>query len=89
MVSGEEKYTIHYLKQFKADCLIGHCLWLHDFNCGLKAYKKERWLTLGLREMHRYIPVIAKQAGYTHIGEKVVKTPETKIWCNKIWIRDL
>lgn len=47
---------------------------LHDFNCGLKAYKGEvvhRIEVYG--EMHRYIPVIAKWAGYDKIGEKVVQ----------------
>lgn len=47
---------------------------LHDFNCGLKAYKNEVIKHIDVNgEMHRYIPVLAKQAGFTHIGEKVVK----------------
>lgn len=46
---------------------------LHDFNCGLKAYKTEVVKSIDLHgEMHRYIPVIAKWAGFNHIGEKVV-----------------
>lgn len=46
---------------------------LHDFNCGLKAYKKEVVKNIEVYgEMHRYIPVIAKWAGFTKIGEKVV-----------------
>ena len=46
---------------------------LHDFNCGLKAYKKEVVKAIDVMgEMHRYIPVIAKWAGFTKIGEKVV-----------------
>lgn len=47
---------------------------LHDMNCGLKAYNRR--VTDGIEvygEMHRYIPVIAKWAGFTKIGEKVVK----------------
>lgn len=47
---------------------------LHDFNCGLKAYKKR--VVKGIEvygEMHRYIPVIAKWAGFKNIGEKVVE----------------
>ena len=47
---------------------------LHDFNCGLKAFKKAVVKNIELRgEMHRYIPVLAKNAGFTNIGEKVVK----------------
>ena len=47
---------------------------LHDFNCGLKAYKKVVVKTIDVRgEMHRYIPVLAKNAGFKNIGEKVVK----------------
>ena len=46
---------------------------LHDMNCGLKAYKNEVIKTIEVYgEMHRYIPVIAKWAGFTRIGEKVV-----------------
>ena len=47
---------------------------LHDFNCGLKAYKKSVVKNIEVRgEMHRYIPVLAKSAGFTNITEKVVK----------------
>lgn len=47
---------------------------LHDFNCGLKAYRKEVVKAIDVMgEMHRYIPVIAKWAGFTKIGEKVVQ----------------
>ena len=46
---------------------------LHDFNCGLKAYKNTVVKNIDVRgEMHRYIPVLAKNAGFTKIGEKVV-----------------
>jgi glycosyltransferase involved in cell wall biosynthesis len=46
---------------------------LHDFNCGLKAYKNEVIKSIEvIGEMHRYIPVIAKWAGFKKIGEKVV-----------------
>lgn len=46
---------------------------LHDFNCGLKAYKKDVVKSIEVySEMHRYIPVIAKWAGFSKIGEKVV-----------------
>jgi len=47
---------------------------LHDFNCGLKAYKKEVIKTIEVSgEMHRYIPVLAKSAGFSKIDEKVVQ----------------
>ena len=47
---------------------------LHDFNCGLKAFRKEVIKTIEVRgEMHRYIPVLAKNAGFLKIGEKVVQ----------------
>lgn len=47
---------------------------LHDFNCGLKAYKKDVVKSIEVYgEMHRYIPVLAKWAGFTNIGEKVVE----------------
>ncbi|MCQ2337257.1 MAG: glycosyltransferase family 2 protein [Paludibacteraceae bacterium] len=46
---------------------------LHDFNCGLKAYKKEVVKNIEVYgEMHRYIPFLAKNAGFDKIGEKVV-----------------
>ncbi|MGB8703769.1 MAG: glycosyltransferase family 2 protein [Gillisia sp.] len=47
---------------------------LHDFNCGLKAYKQEVIRNIDVYgEMHRYIPVLAKNAGYYNITEKEVK----------------
>lgn len=46
---------------------------LHDFNCGLKAYRKEVVKNIEVYgEMHRYIPYLAKNAGFSRIGEKVV-----------------
>jgi len=52
---------------------------LHDFNCGLKAYKSIVVKNISVYgEMHRYIPVIAKWAGFTRIGEKVVEHHERK-----------
>ena len=46
---------------------------LHDFNCGLKAYKNKVIKHIDVHgEMHRYIPLLAKNAGFTNIGEKVV-----------------
>lgn len=46
---------------------------LHDFNCGLKAYRKRVIKSIEVYgEMHRYIPILARQAGFRRIGEKVV-----------------
>ncbi len=47
---------------------------LHDFNCGLKAYRRDVVKHIEVYgDMHRYIPILAKNAGYTRIGEKVVQ----------------
>ncbi|HQQ83940.1 MAG TPA: glycosyltransferase family 2 protein, partial [Cyclobacteriaceae bacterium] len=52
---------------------------LHDFNCGLKAYQNVVVKNITVYgEMHRYIPVLAKWAGFTRIGEKVVEHRERK-----------
>lgn len=52
---------------------------LHDFNCGLKSYKNEVIKSVEVYgEMHRYIPFIAKQAGFEKIGEKVVQHRKRK-----------
>ena len=57
---------------------------LHDFNCGLKAYKKDVVKTIEVSgEMHRYIPVLAKNAGFSQIGEKVVKHQARKYGTTK------
>ena len=62
---------------------------LHDFNCGLKAYKNIVVKNIDVNgEMHRYIPVLAKNAGFMAIGEKVVKHQarkygETKFGANR------
>nr|WP_321408735.1 glycosyltransferase family 2 protein [uncultured Carboxylicivirga sp.] len=60
---------------------------LHDFNCGLKAYRKEVIKSIEVYgEMHRYIPLIAKQAGFSKIGEKVVQHQERKYGVSKFGI---
>lgn len=59
-------------------------LHLHDFNCGLKAYKKEVVKNIEVYgEMHRYIPVLAKNAGFRKIGEKVVQHQARKYGTTK------
>lgn len=60
---------------------------LHDFNCGLKAYKQDVVKSIEVYgEMHRYIPVIAKWAGFNKIGEKVVQHQERKFGVTKFGI---
>lgn len=57
---------------------------LHDFNCGLKAYRLDVVKNIEVYgEMHRYIPVIAKWAGFTRIGEKVVQHQARKFGKSK------
>lgn len=57
---------------------------LHDFNCGLKAYRNEVIKSIDVHgEMHRYIPVLAKNAGFIHIKEQVVKHQARKYGSTK------
>lgn len=57
---------------------------LHDFNCGLKAYKVKVVKNIELYgDMHRYIPVLAKRVGYDNIGEKVVEHRARKFGTTK------
>ncbi len=57
---------------------------LHDMNCGLKSYRRQVVKSVEIYgEMHRYIPVIAKQAGFGRIGEKVVQHRERKYGVTK------
>ena len=57
---------------------------LHDFNCGLKAYRKEVIKNIEVYgEMHRYIPSLAKNAGFSKIGEKVVQHQARKYGVTK------
>ena len=62
---------------------------LHDMNCGLKAYKNEVIKSIEVYgEMHRFIPVLAKNAGFTNIGEKVVQHQARKFGVSKFgWER--
>ena len=61
-------------KLFNATARMFSGIKLHDFNCGLKAYKNKVVKNIEVYgEMHRYIPILAKQAGFTRIGEKVVQ----------------
>jgi glycosyltransferase involved in cell wall biosynthesis len=57
---------------------------IHDFNCGLKAYRQDVVKSIELYgEMHRYIPVLVKKAGFTKIGEKVVQHQKRKYGISK------
>jgi len=59
-------------------------IYLHDFNCGLKAYKKKVVKSIEVYgEMHRYIPLIAKWAGFKKFGEKVVEHRRRKYGVTK------
>ena len=62
---------------------------LHDFNCGLKAYRKKVIKSIEVYgEMHRYIPVLAKWSGFKKIGEKVVEHRPRKYGVTKFgWER--
>lgn len=60
-------------KFFNATCRWASGIRLHDFNCGLKAYRRKVVKSIEVYgEMHRYIPILAKKAGFGRIGERVV-----------------
>ena len=71
-------------KLFNATVRMVSGIKLHDMNCGLKAYRKQVVKSIEVYgEMHRYIPVIAKQAGFKRIGEKAVQHQERKYGVTK------
>ncbi len=71
-------------KLFNATARMVSGIHLHDFNCGLKAYKNQVVKSIEVYgEMHRYIPILAKQAGFTNITEKEVKHQERKYGVSK------
>ncbi len=60
---------------------------LHDFNCGLKAYRRKVVKAIEVYgEMHRFIPILARQAGFRRIGEKVVDHHARKYGCSKFGV---
>lgn len=61
---------------------------LHDFNCGLKAYRQDVVKSIEVYgDMHRYIPFLAKKAGFTRIGEKVVQHRKRKYGVTKYGVK--
>ena len=76
-------------KIFNAAARLSSGIKLNDFNCGLKAYRKKVVKSIEVfGEMHRYIPVIAKAAGFKKIGEKVVEHRARKYGVTKFgWER--
>ena len=71
-------------KLFNATARIVSGIKLHDFNCGLKAYKQEVVKNIEVyNDMHRYIPYLAKNAGFTKICEKEVKHQARKYGSSK------
>jgi glycosyltransferase involved in cell wall biosynthesis len=80
LVSGWKKKRYDpFIKRITSRFYNGTARWasgikLHDFNCGLKAYRLEVVKSIEIfGEMHRYIPMLAKEAGFRKIGEKVVE----------------
>ena len=76
-------------KLFNAAARRSSGIQLHDFNCGLKAYKNNVVKSIEVYgEMHRYIPVLAKGAGFKKIGEKIVEHRPRKYGITKFgWSR--
>ncbi|MGD0583544.1 MAG: glycosyltransferase [Bacteroidales bacterium] len=79
LVSGWKKKRYDpFIKRVTSKFYNGTARWssgikLHDFNCGLKAYRNEVVKSIEVfGEMHRYIPMLAKEAGFRKIGEKIV-----------------
>ncbi len=96
MVSGwkKKRYDNTFTKNipsklFNAVARASSGIQLHDFNCGLKAYRKKLVKCIEVfGEMHRYIPVLAKWSGFRKIGEKVVEHRPRKYGTSKFgWSR--
>jgi glycosyltransferase involved in cell wall biosynthesis len=90
MVSGWKKKRYDpFVKRVTSKFYNGTARWssgiqLHDFNCGLKAYRLEVVKSIEVfGEMHRYIPMLAKEAGFRKIGEKVVEHRSRKYGVTK------
>ena len=90
LVSGWKKKRYDpFVKRFTSKFYNGTARWssgikLHDFNCGLKAYRLEVVKSIEVfGEMHRYIPMLAKEAGFRKIGEKIVEHKPRKFGVTK------
>ena len=90
LVSGWKKKRYDpFVKRFTSKFYNGTARWssgikLHDFNCGLKAYRLEVVKSIEVfGEMHRYIPMLAKKAGFRKIGEKIVEHRPRKFGVTK------
>ncbi len=90
LVSGwKKKRYDSFVKRFTSKIYNGTArlssgIELHDFNCGLKAYRNE--VAKGIEvygEMHRYIPLLAKKSGFGKIGEKIVEHSPRKYGASK------
>ncbi len=90
LVSGWKKKRYDpFIKRFTSKFYNRTARWssgikLHDFNCGLKAYRKDVIKSIEVYgEMHRYIPMLAKEAGFHKIGEKIVQHKPRKYGVTK------
>lgn len=90
LVSGWKKKRYDpFIKRFTSKFYNQTARWssgihLHDFNCGLKAYRNDVVKSIEVfGEMHRYIPMLAKEAGFGRIGEKVVSHQARKYGVTK------
>lgn len=94
LVSGwkKKRYDNKFTKNLPSKLFNATARWvtgikLHDMNCGLKAYRKEVVKNIEVfSEMHRYIPYLAKNAGFTKIGEKVVQHRKREFGVSKFGI---
>jgi Glycosyltransferases involved in cell wall biogenesis len=93
LVSGwKKKRYDSFIKRFTSKIYNGTArltsgIKLHDFNCGLKAYRSEVVKSIEVfGDMHRYIPMLAKEAGFKKIGEKVVEHRPRKYGVTKYGI---
>lgn len=94
LVSGwkQKRYDNRLTKNIPSKLFNATARWvtgikLHDMNCGLKAYRNEVVKNIEVfSEMHRYIPYLAKNAGFTKIGEKVVQHRKREFGVSKFGI---
>jgi glycosyltransferase involved in cell wall biosynthesis len=91
MISGwkKKRYDSYFLKKipslfFNMVARVFSGIKLHDFNCGIKVYKREVIKSIDLyADMHRFIPILAKNDGFNKIGEHIVKHQPRKYGTSK------